>query len=603
MASLFTNGKFQAQDASGALSGALLHTYAAGTLTPLATYTDQGGGSPNTNPVVCDSDGQADVWLGTSAYRMILNTAEGTTVWDTDNITAATSLADLAAAGIALANVPGADPTGAADSSAALISALATYRRVDMSNGAWKISATVTIPANTHLDLRGATVTLATGSNPGFKFLTGAYLYIQGGMIGGTADSFLFCQGTSDTPASQADYASQIHLEGVAVSSATITKALDFDKAVKSVNVHGCNFFTVNGIRASGKCVEVMVSDSIIYSASGIAGTYGAKLRSTGGTAYYNEGWSFVGCTMDNFEITHDVTDVFVYQITGGYHGTNATLSATTGYAFKFQAPSTSLCELIQVGGGAVIAGRTLFLAAGSGQAYNAKIDAFWTNVPGYTVSLENNTSNVTITGRMKAASGGGAVGVVGANNNNDISADIEVDSTYVDAVILNGANGTGCYVDAYGPTSGDVIGAGRNNIRYGAKVPVHSAAVATFKQAYNASNLGGGAAYAVGVAISTQSVQFGRGEKGYLTVHLPFSGANATTQALQFTVPSGMVLPSGTGWDGSYIYLRAAAGLCHVRIPFYCTAGGGGNVVLTNLAGSTITIQDMGYVGHERSW
>lgn len=101
MASLFTAGKFQALNASGALSGALLYTYSAGTTTPLATYTNQGGASPNTNPVVCDSAGQADVWLSSAAYHMVLKTSAGVTVFDTDNIPPpvdSTILADFASA-------------------------------------------------------------------------------------------------------------------------------------------------------------------------------------------------------------------------------------------------------------------------------------------------------------------------------------------------------------------------------------------------------------------------------------------------------------------------------------------------------------------------
>lgn len=96
MAHLFTAGKFQAIGSTGlALPGALLYTYAAGGLTPLATYTNQGGGSSNANPVVCDAAGQADVWFGNSAYRLILKTAAGVTVWDVDNVrTELGSLAD-----------------------------------------------------------------------------------------------------------------------------------------------------------------------------------------------------------------------------------------------------------------------------------------------------------------------------------------------------------------------------------------------------------------------------------------------------------------------------------------------------------------------------
>ena len=45
--------KLQFLDANGApLAGGLLYTYAAGTTTPLASYTDSTGVTANTNPVV-----------------------------------------------------------------------------------------------------------------------------------------------------------------------------------------------------------------------------------------------------------------------------------------------------------------------------------------------------------------------------------------------------------------------------------------------------------------------------------------------------------------------------------------------------------------------
>jgi hypothetical protein len=96
MASLFTGGVFQAIGSTGlALPGALLYSYAAGGLTPLATHTDQGGLSDNANPVVCDAAGQASVWLGTATYRFILKTAAGVTVWDRDNVSSFAALNDL----------------------------------------------------------------------------------------------------------------------------------------------------------------------------------------------------------------------------------------------------------------------------------------------------------------------------------------------------------------------------------------------------------------------------------------------------------------------------------------------------------------------------
>lgn len=82
-------------------AGGLLYTYAAGTLTPLATYTDRNGGTPNANPVVLDSSGRADVWLTVNtAYKLILKDSLGNTLDTVDNFYAGADPAQLTAAGI-----------------------------------------------------------------------------------------------------------------------------------------------------------------------------------------------------------------------------------------------------------------------------------------------------------------------------------------------------------------------------------------------------------------------------------------------------------------------------------------------------------------------
>lgn len=74
-------------DNSGApCSGCFLYTYIAGTTTPLATYTDSGGVSQNTNPVVLDPSGSAVIWLGSTAYKFVLVNSLGATLWTVDNI-------------------------------------------------------------------------------------------------------------------------------------------------------------------------------------------------------------------------------------------------------------------------------------------------------------------------------------------------------------------------------------------------------------------------------------------------------------------------------------------------------------------------------------
>lgn len=68
-------------------SGCQLFTYQAGTTTPLVTYSDSAGTVPNSNPVLLDATGRADVFLGASAYKFVLQSASGITYWTEDNIT------------------------------------------------------------------------------------------------------------------------------------------------------------------------------------------------------------------------------------------------------------------------------------------------------------------------------------------------------------------------------------------------------------------------------------------------------------------------------------------------------------------------------------
>ena len=92
MAVLTPVAKMQFLDVTGApLVGGLLYTYAAGTTTPQASYTDSTGSQANTNPVVLDSRGEANIWLASSTYKFRLCSSDNTELWTVDNISAPTS--------------------------------------------------------------------------------------------------------------------------------------------------------------------------------------------------------------------------------------------------------------------------------------------------------------------------------------------------------------------------------------------------------------------------------------------------------------------------------------------------------------------------------
>ena len=68
------------------LAGGLMYTYKAGTIDNATTYSDDAG-TPNTNPIVLDSDGQCDLFLDDAvSYRIILKNSAGVTQFDKDRI-------------------------------------------------------------------------------------------------------------------------------------------------------------------------------------------------------------------------------------------------------------------------------------------------------------------------------------------------------------------------------------------------------------------------------------------------------------------------------------------------------------------------------------
>lgn len=69
------------------LVGGKIYTYAGGTSTPIATYTDFGAGTANTNPIILDSLGQANIWLiNTTSYKFIVRDANDVLLYTVDNI-------------------------------------------------------------------------------------------------------------------------------------------------------------------------------------------------------------------------------------------------------------------------------------------------------------------------------------------------------------------------------------------------------------------------------------------------------------------------------------------------------------------------------------
>jgi hypothetical protein len=81
------------------LSGGKLYTYAAGTTTPVATYTSRTGIIPNTNPIILDSAGRTpeQIWSTEGIlYKYVVQTSAGVLIRTWDNIGGSVVASDFA---------------------------------------------------------------------------------------------------------------------------------------------------------------------------------------------------------------------------------------------------------------------------------------------------------------------------------------------------------------------------------------------------------------------------------------------------------------------------------------------------------------------------
>lgn len=209
MATLTPSAKQQFFDANGnPLAGGKLYTYAAGTTTPLATYTDAGGGTPNTNPVILDSRGEANIWLGSAVYKFKLTTSTDVELWTVDNIAAYNYdvLAALAASGgsslvgfiqsgtgatartvqaklrdVVSVKDFGAVGNGVADDTTAIQAALNSgAKQVYMPSGTYKVSSAIKFPSEITIYGDGADKTNISSTYNGPIFASKNYFATEG---------------------------------------------------------------------------------------------------------------------------------------------------------------------------------------------------------------------------------------------------------------------------------------------------------------------------------------------------------------------------------------------------------------------------------------
>jgi hypothetical protein len=84
--SLVPNVRARYFDANGKpLAGGKFYSYVAGTTILIATFIDNNG-TPNTNPVILNANGEADIYLADGSYKFVLADTSDVIQWTRDNI-------------------------------------------------------------------------------------------------------------------------------------------------------------------------------------------------------------------------------------------------------------------------------------------------------------------------------------------------------------------------------------------------------------------------------------------------------------------------------------------------------------------------------------
>lgn len=450
------------------------------------------------------------------------------------------------------------------------------------------IERTINIPDGRVIYLGGSKLTASTGSSPIFKY-TGKNigLTIWGGssIVTGTASAFLEAEGDSDTPVN-ADYIKQIRLYGVHVSSSTITYALLLKKAVRQIFIDSCMFYTINGIVSSGKTVELACAKSIVFGATSATDTVGIGIYSTGtGGPYYNEGWHFTDCTIDNFERTFDVSDIYVLTVNGGFIGNNS----NTGFAMYFGEGNTTHCREINVN--TVIGGRVKFNNATVERLCHAKFSGeitYCKGGSGVCFAIGDNISGVDVIGMKFTTNTGHIVSTVGNSSANIHFSDISTDSSHTSGILFSGTNGGNCSISDFSYSgSGEALSLPRP-VKL-SNVPVIGVATSAFsiRNDFVSSNK----TVAIGSNINQLQMTIAQNSRISININIAYlGGAGSTTQVIGITAPSGTILPNGS--NSMQFSLPATAGSVTVNvIATVSTAFTNGSFIIDNRAGNTLTV------------
>lgn len=364
---LFTTPDQQFFDANGdPLAGGKLYTYAAGTLTPKATYTDAGGLTPNTNPVVLDSAGRAIIFI-TGSYKFILKDSLDNTIWTVDNVTAFATSATIADA----------------DYGDVIVSGSGTVWTLDTTG----VVAGSYTSLNATIDAKGRITSASSGGSAPFNYIGG---FLPSGITGTSTTGALTVSAGQAASSTNTATISKTTTTSWAVSNGNNINGYSGGTTLpNSATIHFfiCTGGTGTGVFASNSLTPTFPTgyDSSTRRIFSLNTTSAGALRP--GTAIETDGGGML------FWLTTQLLDVNAAPAAAG---TTYTLTVPSGV--KMQPIYRAMYTGSSAGDLAIILAGDETSIAPSGANFSVSGTVGYSAIPGYDVALAaGNTTNVSM--------------------------------------------------------------------------------------------------------------------------------------------------------------------------------------------------------------
>ena len=452
----------------------------------------------------------------------------------------------------------GAVGDGVTDDTAAIQAAFATGKNIGFPKGTYNVNGSLVVGSLQCVFAYNAVIVwTGDSSTPLFTKGTGEASYIKGGLYTGAPSAWLEATGASYDPSSISDYA-RFEVQDVQVSGAGI-----FINALNAARfkVSNSKSVTTNGFNCYGKIVEVKISDCVIFG-TGAASSYGIKAEAhvSALASSYPEGFHITNCTLDQFDNTIDLRDIFLFTVSNSWIS-----EGPDSFPIYIKKGHTTHCREITFNGN-TISGGIYFDALAGGNEYHCQIvNNIFTNVSGQGVYIRGNSSGIKIANNTFEPPQAGTNYALHIEDNCyriDFNSN-KIASTFDRGLVISGASGNDINV---WDNTGDLVTFNSSLSR-----PVYYRNNGTDAEELTVQLTGTGVANTTNFTGSI-TTKFAKGERGLIIFSLNVGALTADGYFIP-QVPTGVEMPDGSGWDAQFISVNSAAPATHVTIPFYCSA------------------------------